>query len=161
MFREMRRKNNRMPAEDAVNLLFSNNTAVLSVNGDNGYPYAVPLNYVCQKQCEGIIIYFHSATSGHKIDAINANDKVSLCVVGRDELVPEKYTTNYSSVIAFGKAKVVDTTERIKALKLLVDKYSSDYAENIDSYIQKYESKSAVSVIKMTVEHITGKENRS
>lgn len=159
MFREMRRVDRKMSDRNALELLFSGKTAVLAVNGDDGYPYAVPLNFACERIDEKIIVYFHSATVGHKIDAVNNSEKVSICVVGNDEIIKEKYSTAFSSVIAFGSARVVaDEQGRYHALKLLIDKYSKEYADKGDDYIAKYESKNAVSVIAVEVEHITGKE---
>lgn len=161
MFRKMRRTDKQMLLDDAEKLLFSAKTAILSVIGDDGYPYGVPLNYVCKKQDNLITAYFHSAISGHKIDAINQNEKVSICVIGNDDIISEKYDTAFSSVMAFGKARIVsDYNERVNALKLLINKYSPEYAEGCDAYIAKYEEKSMVAVIAVELEHITGKENK-
>lgn len=161
MFREMRRSDRALSNEDAIKLLIDGKTAVLSVNGEDGYPYDVPMNYTCENSVENdedIVIYFHSATSGHKIDAINANDKVSVCVIGSDELIPEEFSTDFSSVIAFGRTRVVeDANERVHALKMLINKYALEYANKGDAYIDKYEQRSAVAVIAVTVEHISGK----
>lgn len=84
MFREMRRKRQQLTEAECIEILKRNTSGVLAVSGDNGYPYAVPLNYVY----DGGSVYFHCAKSGHKLDAIRTCDKVSLCVVEQDLVVP-------------------------------------------------------------------------
>ena len=77
MFREMRRKRQLLPQEQALEILENNTSGVLALSGDGGYPYAVPMSYVYN---DGKI-YFHCAKAGHKIDAIRSCDKASFCVV--------------------------------------------------------------------------------
>lgn len=88
MFREMRRKRQLLSQEDAQKILYQGTFGVLAVSGDDDYPYAVPLSYVY----DGQKIYFHSAKSGHKLDSISKNPKVSFCVIDKDQIVPDKYT---------------------------------------------------------------------
>jgi len=101
MFREMRRKKQLLSAEESISILNRMTSGVLAITGDNDYPYAVPLSYVYYDDK----IYFHSATSGHKIDAINKNSKASFCVIEQDNIIPEEYTTYFRSVIVFGKVR--------------------------------------------------------
>lgn len=104
--------------------------------GDDGYPYGVPLNYVYDEQAGKI--YFHSARDGHKLDAIRREPKVSFCVVGKNQLVPEEFTTYFTSVIAFGRATVLtDDREREAALRLLSEKYVKASKERVDAEIAK------------------------
>ena len=100
MFRDMRRTKQLLPAEEAEDILRQASAGVLAVSGDNGYPYAVPLSYAYADDK----LYFHLATSGHKLDGIRRNEKVSFCVIAQDEVVPERFATDYRSVIAFGRA---------------------------------------------------------
>lgn len=100
----MRRKKQLLTEEESVAILEKMTSGVLAVLGDDDYPYAVPISYIYH---EGKI-YFHSALAGHKIDAISRHNKVSFCVIEKDEIVPEKFTTHFRSVIAFGKADFVD-----------------------------------------------------
>ena len=95
MFREMRRKAQQLPLEETLRVLENGRTGVLTVNGDEGYPYAVPLNYVW----DGQALYFHSACEGHKTDALNRDNRVSFCVVERDTIVPWLFATDYRSAI--------------------------------------------------------------
>ena len=109
MFREMRRNKQALSDEECREILERCTSGTLAVLGDEGYPYAVPLSYVFINGH----IYFHCARAGHKLDAIRACDKVSFCVIDRDEVIPEKFTTKYRSVIVFGRAREVTDPEEI------------------------------------------------
>lgn len=153
MFREMRRKKQLLSAQEADEILRSGLNGVLAVSGDDGYPYAIPLSYAY----EDGKLYFHWATSGHKLDGIRQNDKVSFCVIGQDEIVPERFATNYRSAIVFGRARLVTDDEMKRhALQLLVQKYSPGYEREGEAEIAK--DWKAVAVVEVTIEHVTGKE---
>jgi len=153
MFPKMRRGRQALPEAACEEILERGTSGVLAVSGDEGYPYAVPLSYVYQ---DGRII-FHSAKSGHKLDAIARDERVSFCVIDRDEVVPEGFTTYFASVIAFGKAKVVeDEGEKRAALELLAEKYGPD-----DASAREEESASALSrvcIFELEIDHLTGKQ---
>ena len=153
-FREMRRKRQRLSREESEAVLERNSSGVLAVLGDMEYPYAVPLSYVYFDN----LIYFHCARSGHKLDAITAHDKVSFCVIDKDEVVPEEYTTRYRSVIAFGRAKIVADDKEIRmAIEKLAQKYAPDDAEdNRNAAIDRDTPRMAI--VKIEVEHLSGKE---
>jgi len=152
MFREMRRKGQMLSLEESKSILDKMTSGVLAVLGDDDYPYAVPISYVCQ----GDKIYFHSALSGHKIDAVRKCDKASFCVVDKDEIIPEKYTTYYRSVIAFGKIRIIDNdSDKLKAIDLLAKKYSPE-EEGRSAEITKNINR--MLLLELTIEHITGKE---
>lgn len=85
MFREMRRKKQLLPEEEAIAILKEGTFGVLALSGDDGYPYAVPISYVY----EGGKLWFHCAKSGHKLDAIRREPKASFCVTAQDKVVPE------------------------------------------------------------------------
>ncbi len=155
-FRKMRRFAQQLSEKECIDILQRNTNGILAVQGDNGYPYAVPLSYAL---CDGKI-YFHSAVQGHKIDALIANEKCSFCVVDKDQIVPEEFTTYFRSVILFGKAHIIeDKEEMLKALNLLADKYSPKQTDEerraeIDHGIGR------VAIIELTIEHMTGKQAR-
>ena len=128
---------------------------MLAGAGSDGYPYAVPLNYVYDEREKKI--FFHSARSGHKLDAIRENEKVSFCVIGKDQLVPEEYTTYFSSVIVFGRARVLsDDSQKRRTLRLLADKYVGDPLEKVDAEIDRFYD--TVIMVEISVEHMTGKQ---
>ena len=152
MFREMRRKKQLLSVEDTKIVLDRCTNGILACLGDEGYPYAVPLSYVYTEEK----IYFHSAKTGHKVDAILNNSKVSFTVVDEDTIVSEEYTTYFRSVIAFGKARIVENSERITAFKALVNKYSGNQPEeNKNSEIDRC---TQAVIIAIDIEHLTGKE---
>ena len=74
MFRTIRKKRNEIDINAAENLLQNSRRGVLAVNGDDGYPYAIPVNYFYDRENQKI--YFHGARAGHKVDALRANDKI-------------------------------------------------------------------------------------
>lgn len=153
MFREMRRKGQRLTDDEALEILNKSTSGVLALEGEDGYPYAVPLSYAF----DGEHIYFHSAPEGHKLDAIRRNSKASFCVISEDNVVAEKFTTMYRSVIVFGKARIIeDTAEKYGALEKLGKKYAPNHPgglrKEMDSFIDH------LKIIEFTPEHITGKE---
>ena len=152
MFREMRRKDKIKTQEETIQILNECTNGILAVIGDDGYPYGVPVSYIYN---DGKI-YFHCAGEGHKLDAIKADSRVSFTVVGADEIAPEKFTTMYKSVIAFGRASIIDTDEeKMAALNLIREKYSGNFPKEGAAYIEKFWDKTTVVVIE--IEHMTGK----
>lgn len=153
MFREMRRGKQLLSMEDTVGVMGRCTNGVLACLGDEGYPYAVPLSYVYFNGR----IYFHSAKTGHKIDAITKNPKVSFSVIDEDKIVSEEYTTHFRSVIAFGKARVVEGDERLESFVALVEKYSGNQPEEAKN--KEISKCTHAHIIAIDVEHITGKES--
>lgn len=152
MFREMRKRNRQMSKEAAEALLKSGIYGVLATADESSMPYALPISYVFLDGC----IYFHCAKEGHKLDNIKANSKVSFCVVGDTMVLPDKFSTAYQSTVVFGRAQIIENEdERIKALFALIDKYSSEYKKEGKEYIEK--AASATTVVRIDIEHITGK----
>ena len=151
MFRETRRKKQVLSEQECADILARCEWGVLGLHGDDGYPYTVPLNYVYHNG----VIYFHSARTGHKIDAIDRDDKASFCVVDQSDLVPEKFATAYWSVIVFGRIEVIEDREKIYEIsRLLSYKFTQDEAY-IDREIQK--SGPGTLLLALTPEHMTGK----
>lgn len=154
MFRGMRRKRQELSYEDSVGVLNKGTSGILAVSGEEDYPYAVPLSYVY----EDSKLFFHCAKTGHKLDAIAKNNKVSFCVIDQDEVVPEEYTTYFRSVIIFGKARILEEeTEKRAALEKLAAKYSPDHEAGRLQEIDKLFKQ--VCMVEITVDHMTGKES--
>lgn len=152
MFRAMRRKKQLLPAAEAVAMLQSCSSGVLAVHGDDGYPYAVPLSFAY----DAGRLFFHSARAGHKLDALQRDEKASFCAIASDEVVPSEFTTRYRSVIVFGRARVVtDDGEKRHALMCLAGKYSPDQLEAAAAEIDGDWRK--VCVMELAIEHVTGK----
>lgn len=154
MFREMRRKRQALSKEDCAAILNRGTSGVLALAGDDDYPYAVPISYVY----DGEKLYFHCAKSGHKLDAICRNPKASFCVIDKDKIVPEEYTTYFRSVIVFGKIRILeDDGEKRSAIEKLALKYApDDTMENRQEAIDK--EWTPLCTLEMVPEHISGKE---
>lgn len=152
MFREMRRKKQQLAQEEALAMLRRATSGVLAVQGDEGYPYAVPISFVYQ---DGKL-YFHSAKNGHKCDAILRSDKASFCVIDTDDVAQSEFTTHYRSAVAFGRVRVLTDDDEIRrALERLAQKYSPDYLADADAEIEHGWER--LCVIELAIEHLTGK----
>ena len=153
MFRKMRRWKQEFPMEETCEILKNATYGVLALHGDEDYPYAVPMAYVY----DGEKIYFHSAATGHKMDAVNRDSKASFCVVSESTNMPEKMTVAYKSVVVFGKVEVVEETEeKRRAIEAIGRKYSPGYEAEAERHINR--DFKVLRVIALTPEHITGKE---
>lgn len=151
MARTMRRFKQLLPAEEVERILRNGKYCVMAVSGDDGYPYAVPVNYVY----DGTSIYIHSAAQGHKIDALIHNPKCSLCIVDKDDVIPEEFTSYFRSVIVFGKADFVESMEdKVAALRLLGCKYSPGI--NPEAEISRFIK--TVCIVRIDIDSVTGKE---
>ena len=154
MFRPMRRHGQQLDQELVDKILTEQPRGVLSVIGDDGYPYGIPLNFVFVDNK----IYFHCATTGHKLDAIQACDKASFCVLS--DGVPEEgsWWYHFDSVIAFGRIKRIDDPdELVLHLRQLAEKYfPADY--DIDADMAKNSGR--VAMLEFSIEHVTGKHVR-
>ncbi len=156
MFREMRRKGQQLSMSEAEEILRSGTSGVLALLGDGGYPYAVPMSYVYS----GNRLYFHGALSGHRADAVRRCDKASFCVIAQDEVLPEKYTTAYKSVIVFGRIRAVESdSEKRAAAMLLGEKYRPGHPDGARAEADRWAGR--FRVYEMEIEHMTGKEGAS
>ena len=154
MFRTMRRFRQQLTHEECERILAGATSGVLALSGNDGYPYAVPLSHVYQ---DGKL-YFHCAKEGHKIDAIRRNEKVSFCVIAQDEVIPAKRTTAYISVIAFGKAVIVDDELGLRRIAGLIgEKFSADYPADCRIETDQMIAADRMYCLEITVEHLTGK----
>ena len=154
MFHKMRRNVQQLSQEESEAVLLRGTAGVLALAGDKAFPYAVPISYVY----DGEHIYFHSATEGHKIDAIQRNPNASFAVIDQDEVIPEKYTTAFRSVIVFGSIRIIeDDTEKRAAVRKLAVKYAPDnteqqHAAEIDGAWSRF------CMLEMSIAHMTGKQ---
>ena len=151
MFRKLRKINYEIPKERVEELIKTTEDGVLSTVGEDGYPYAVPVNYA---YINGNI-YFHCAREGHKLDNISFNNKVSFTLVPYSKVLSEKFDSEYESVVIFGKAEEVFDKEKIDGLLGLVYKYSPEYVEAGKAYIDRAQDK--VRIMKISFDYVTGK----
>ncbi len=151
----MRRIKQQLTQEECVKILECGRTGVLAVLGDDGYPYTVPINYY---YTDGKI-YLHCAKSGHKLDAIRSNPKVSFCVVERDDILQEKFTTLFKSAVAFGKAEILTDKEEMRSsVTALAEKYCPDFLDEIPAEVEH--GFDMLCMIKINIEHLTGKQGK-
>ncbi|SEH37355.1 pyridoxamine 5'-phosphate oxidase family protein [Selenomonas sp. KH1T6] len=153
MFRKMRRFKQQLPEAECREVLREQKRGVLSMLGDDGYPYGIPMNHwYCEE--EGVL-YFHSAKEGHRMDAIKAYDKVSYCVHDEGWQKPGDWALNIRSVVVFGRMQLVTDEEKTRQIcSSLVRKFTDD-----EAYLEK-ELKHALSRVQclaLLPEHMTGK----
>ena len=158
-FRAMRRNKQELAHDECVRILEKATAGVLSLIGDGGYPYGVPLSHVYKDGS----LFFHSALTGHKIDAIRAEEKCSFTVIEKDEVHPDEYTTYFRSVIAFGKIHIIeDEEQRLGALRSLGEKFNPGDHEGIEKEIGKHLTPDNrlqhVLILRMDIDHLSGKE---
>ncbi|MEE4112522.1 MAG: pyridoxamine 5'-phosphate oxidase family protein [Desulfobacteraceae bacterium] len=155
MAKPLRREDRRLDDAAAMALLKRGEYGILSTSDKNHQPYGIPVNYVVLGDC----IYFHCATEGQKLENITANKGVSFCVVGKTELLPEKFSTRYESVVVSGNADIIDDKVLKKnVLRALVAKYAPDHVAAGDAYIDRLMDQTAV--VRVSIEHLAGKARK-
>lgn len=153
MFRELIRKNKQIPMEECIQILNKGLRGVLSVLGDDDYPYGMPMNHFYNE--EDGKIYFHCGKKGHRLDALKKHDKVSFCVYDEGYRNDGEWALNIKSVIVFGRMKVVEDSEKVVDIsKKLSHKFTRD-----DTYIKEEIEKYAKQtlLLELTPEHMCGK----
>ncbi len=155
MTKPLRREDRRLDDIAAMALLKRGEYGILSTSDRNNRPYGIPVNYVLMDDS----IFFHCATEGQKLENITANNGVSFCVVGKTELIPEKFSTRYESVVVSGNAELIEDKEKKKtALRALVAKYAPDHIAAGDDYIDKLMDQTAV--VEVSIEQLVGKARK-
>ena len=153
MFRPMRRIKQQISEEECIRVLMSERRGVLSMIGENGYPYGIPLNHWYNP--EDGKLYFHGAKTGHKIEAITANNKVSYCVYDAGYRKDGEWALNVNSVVVFGRIRLVTDEKKIQRIgDRLLRKFTDD-----EEYIQR-EIRDALpraQCLELTIDHMTGK----
>ncbi|MBO7354922.1 MAG: pyridoxamine 5'-phosphate oxidase family protein [Lachnospiraceae bacterium] len=152
MFRAMGRIKQQISQEECIRVLKEQPRGVLSMIGDNGYPYGIPLNHLYMDDGH---IYFHCGKHGHKIDAIAQCDKVSYCVYDQGYRRDGEWALNINSVVIFGRIREVTDEDKMREIcTLLTRKFTDD-----ESYLQKElaESFRNVKCLELIPEHMTGK----
>jgi len=153
MFRELIRKNKKISMEECIHVLKTEKRGVLSVHGDHGYPYAMPMNHWYNE--EDGKIYFHCGKVGHRLDALKQNNKVSFCTYDQGYRKEGEWALNIRSVIVFGKIEILDELDRIIDITTKLSlKFTQDHGY-IQSEIQRYAHGTLLLVL--TPEHICGK----
>ena len=154
MFRELVRKNKQIPDEESIALLRKETRGILAVNGDDGYPYGMPMNHFYDP--EDRCIYFHCGRNGHRLDSLKKSDKVSFFVCEQGYRDEGDWAYHVRSVIVFGKVAIIDDIDEVTRIsRKLSHKFTQDedYIQNeIDHYAK------ATLLLKLISEHICGKQ---
>ena len=153
MFRELERKHQQISQEDCMQILKSENRGVLSVLGDDDYPYGMPMNHWYNE--EDGCIYFHCGKGGHRLDALERHNKVSFCTYNKGFREEGQWAWKVKSVIVFGRMEILDDLEKITEI---TTKLSYKFTQD-DAYIQREIASSAhkTLLLRLTPEHICGK----
>ena len=154
MFRPLRRKKRAITDEVARELLATCKRGVFAVNGDDGYPYAIPVNYFFDAEHDKI--YFHGAKAGHKVDALKRDDKVCFTVYGNEHFEPGDWAPYVQSTVVFGRCHLIDdaaaTEARVRELGMKYYPGKEEVEKEIALDIK------AVQLYEITIEHLTGKQ---
>lgn len=153
MFREMMRKKQALSLDECKEILKTETRGVLSVMGENGYPYGMPMNHFYNE--EDGCIYFHCGKKGHRLDALKENDKVSFCVYDQGFRRENEWAWNVKSVIVFGR---MDVLSDAKLIMDICEKLSYKFTDDT-TYIEKElkESTKNTLLLRLTPDHISGK----
>jgi nitroimidazol reductase NimA-like FMN-containing flavoprotein (pyridoxamine 5'-phosphate oxidase superfamily) len=153
MFRELRRKNQEISHDACIELLKKETRGVLSVLGDDGYPYGMPMNHF-YNEADGMI-YFHCGLHGHREDALKQNNKVSFCVYEQGNRKDGEWAYRVRSVIVFGKIEMLNDVETVSDITTkLCYKFTQDEAY-IEKEVKNFASKTML--LRLTPEHMCGK----
>lgn len=154
MERKMRRFKQQLTNEQSIEILSNTTAGVLALCDSDMQPYGVPLSHVYANGK----IYFHSALKGHKVDVLKFNNKASFTVIAQDEIHPEKYTTYFRSVIAFGSIRIIeDEAEKRRTLEILGRRCNPDDAEGLEKEIASGFSRCLM--LEMSIDRLTGKQS--
>ena len=154
MFRQQRRFKQELSVEVARDLLESEKRAVLAMNGDDGYPYAIPVDYYYDRESDKI--YIHGAPAGHKYDSIKKDDKVCLNVYGDEEFRDGDWAPYLKSVVVFGRCRIIDDIDEIVAKAKPVGMKYYPTEESVDEILK--DTAARLKIYEITIEHISGKQ---
>ena len=153
MFRELTRKKQQLSEEECIRILKEEKRGVLSVLGDDDYPYGMPINHYYNE--EDGKIYFHGGKTGHKIDAIRRHDKASFCVYDKGYCEEGEWELHIKSVIVFGRIEIVDDWDKLCDIGMKLSLKFFDDVEYIKKDIER--TGPATLMFALVPEFMTGK----
>ena len=153
MFREVSRHKQALTREQCTSVLQKALRGVLAVNGEDGYPYALPINFYYDDK--SATVYFHSGKVGYKVECLERADKACFTASSDGERHSGEWWLTIQSVIAFGKVRQITDKATIEEVsRRLSFKFTQD-ASYIDAEIEKYLP--ATLLLAFEIEYITGK----
>lgn len=153
MFRELARKNKALSDGECIRILKEERRGVLSVNGDDGYPYGMPMNHWYNEK-DGKI-YFHCGNGGHRLDALKRDAKASFCTYDKGNVREGEWALTVKSVIVFGRIEIESDPERITEITTLLSRKFTSDEDYIKKEIRNHGARTLLLV--MTPENICGK----
>lgn len=153
MFRDLIRKKQKLSIEECINILKSEKRGVLSVNGDNNYPYGMPMNHLYNE--EDGKIYFHCGKVGHRLDALKKDCKVSFCTYDNGYSNDSEWALNIKSVIVFGKVEIIDDMDTIIDITTKLSYKFTNDNKYIEDEVEHHAHRTLL--LALTPEHICGK----
>lgn len=154
MFRKVRKKVNEISTELAKDLIKKSRRGILAVNGDDGYPYSIPINYLYDEESEKI--FFHGSKVGHKVDSLKKSDKICFTVYGNESIKDESWAPYLQSAVVFGRCHLIEDSER--AMKMLKEFAMKCYPSETMVVEEIGKSGRATQMFEISIEHISGKE---
>ena len=151
MFRKMRRFNQQLPEEKCLEILKNEPRGVLAVLGDEGYPYAVPVNFLYRNGK----IFIHGAKEGHTIDSVRGYEKASFCVIDKGEKQEGDWALWFNSVICFGRIRVMEDQDEVIAMSRELCTRFPATQEEIEGMVKRSGPRTAG--LELIIEHMTGK----
>ncbi|MBQ6600948.1 MAG: pyridoxamine 5'-phosphate oxidase family protein [Clostridia bacterium] len=152
MFRELHRKNKEISVDECISLLKSEKRGVLSVVGDGGYPYGMPMNHYYSDDGN---IYFHCGRGGHRLNALKNCNKVCFCVYDNGIKNGNEWALTIKSVIVFGRVEIIDNTDVVADISDKLSRKFTDDEAYIKNEIECFAHETLI--LKLTPEHICGK----
>ena len=152
MFRELHRKNKEISVDECISLLKSEKRGVLSVVGDGGYPYGMPMNHYYSDDGN---IYFHCGRVGHRLDALENCNKVCFCVYDNGIKNGNEWALTIKSVIVFGRVEIIDNTDVVTDISDKLSRKFTDDEAYIKNEIECFAHETLI--LKLTPKHICGK----
>ncbi len=153
MFRELARKHKQISEEECISLLMGEKRGVLSVNGDDGYPYGMPMNHYYNEEDGNI--YFHCGRAGHRLDALRKDNKASFCVYNSGCRNDGEWALKIKSVIVFGRIEIIDDCRTIVDISTKLSRKFTEDEEYIKKEIKAFAHETLI--LQLTPEHICGK----
>ena len=156
MFRELTRKHLALSREECIRILREETRGVLSVLGEDGYPYGMPMNH-WYHEAEGAL-YFHCGRAGHRLDALGRSNKVSFCVYDGGERQEGQWFWHVRSVIVFGRMEIIDDEETVGTI---MEPFCRKFTQD-ETYIRRELATftKETLLLKLVPEHICGKRVR-
>lgn len=153
MFRELMRKNKQLSEQQCVEVLKKETRGVLSVIGENGYPYGMPMNHWYDE--EDGSIYFHCGNVGHRLEALQKDSRVSFCTYDKGYKEEGQWAWKVRSVIAFGRIEILDDRKLIEEITTKLSAKFTDDEEYVRREIEQAGHRTLL--LRLTPEHLCGK----